>query len=632
MTVYLSPVGGAGAQFFDNNGNPLSGGKIYTYVAGTTTPATTYSTSAGNIANANPIILDAAGRISGSSEIWLTKNVAYKFIITTSADVLLATWDNVSGINDVNDTSTSILYTAPYANAVPVTVNSKLAQVLSVKDFGAVGNGVVDDTLAIQTAINSAAYIISGFYGEATGKSIFFPAGVYRLTAAINIPVNAGVSLVGEGKTKSTVWQSVPNANVFNVTGNNFRGEFYGMRLTGVIGQVTGPSKGINIGPNGNQIFVQNCWINNLGYGIYGNPTSDSNFINNTFEFCHTPVFLGSGGNGYITISDNVFYNCGPGGAGSGEQRASFDFQGTTQTIFTDNRFVSDTPQSPQSGGYILVNNAVDFIFSNNVMGVNSLSAANIVITSSNKVRIVNNTFPEAFKEQMIINGCTDIVVSGNRLTSMKNIGLFGKNLVDVINTKKLRFTDNYLGDATNYVLYIRTTCEDIVVANNNFDGGAFTPIFRTFLMQGVNQAVITGNTFRNGVSGQDFTCDTCTEVVFSNNTLDRGFVIDPNVAPNSIYGNLGGTVRTYRNAPPAVGTWTQGDVIWFTQPTIGSYSGAVCITSGTPGTWRLFGQLGAISSIAATPSQVGEIAVVGIDAYIAVGTTNAADWKKITP
>jgi hypothetical protein len=97
MSVFLSPVGGVAAQFFDNNGNVLSGGKLYTYAAGTTTPATTYTTSAGNVAHTNPIVLDAAGRVSGSSEIWLNFS-PYKFILKTSTDLILGTWDNVSGI------------------------------------------------------------------------------------------------------------------------------------------------------------------------------------------------------------------------------------------------------------------------------------------------------------------------------------------------------------------------------------------------------------------------------------------------------------------------------------------------------------------------------------------------------
>ena len=66
MAVSLSPIGGAGAQFFDNNGNPLSGGKLYTYAAGTTTPQATYASAAGSTLNTNPIILDAAGRVPGS--------------------------------------------------------------------------------------------------------------------------------------------------------------------------------------------------------------------------------------------------------------------------------------------------------------------------------------------------------------------------------------------------------------------------------------------------------------------------------------------------------------------------------------------------------------------------------------
>lgn len=100
MTVNLSPVGGAGWQFFDNNGVPLSGGKLYTYEAGTTTPEPTYTSSSGNTTHTNPIVLDSAGRVPGSSEIWLTGGQPYKFLLKTSADVQLWSVDNVSGIND----------------------------------------------------------------------------------------------------------------------------------------------------------------------------------------------------------------------------------------------------------------------------------------------------------------------------------------------------------------------------------------------------------------------------------------------------------------------------------------------------------------------------------------------------
>lgn len=96
-TVYLSPVGGAAAQFFDNNGVPLAGGKLYTYEAGTTTPQATYTTSSGNVARTNPIILDAAGRVPSGGEIWLTSQ-PYKFILNTSTDVLIATYDNILGV------------------------------------------------------------------------------------------------------------------------------------------------------------------------------------------------------------------------------------------------------------------------------------------------------------------------------------------------------------------------------------------------------------------------------------------------------------------------------------------------------------------------------------------------------
>jgi hypothetical protein len=98
MTVGLSPVAGAGWQFFDANGVPLSGGKLYTYVAGTTTPQATYTSSSGSTPNANPIILNSEGRVSGTNEVWLDSAVSYKLILQTSASVQLWSADDLSGM------------------------------------------------------------------------------------------------------------------------------------------------------------------------------------------------------------------------------------------------------------------------------------------------------------------------------------------------------------------------------------------------------------------------------------------------------------------------------------------------------------------------------------------------------
>ena len=120
MSVSLSPFYGVAGQLFNDNGDPLAGGKINTYLAGTTTNTPTYTTSAGNIAHTNPIILDGAGRVP-SGEIWLTSGISYKFVVLDSANNLIGTFDNVKGINQnvftkiVNYTGdgTTALFTLP---------------------------------------------------------------------------------------------------------------------------------------------------------------------------------------------------------------------------------------------------------------------------------------------------------------------------------------------------------------------------------------------------------------------------------------------------------------------------------------------------------------------------------------
>ena len=111
MTVALSPIAGAGWQFFDNSGLILSGGLLYIYSAGTTTPVTAYQDSAGTVAHTNPIVIDSAGRIP--SEVWLTTGAAYKFVLKTSTSVTLWTMDNLNGINDPSSVPWSIITGEP---------------------------------------------------------------------------------------------------------------------------------------------------------------------------------------------------------------------------------------------------------------------------------------------------------------------------------------------------------------------------------------------------------------------------------------------------------------------------------------------------------------------------------------
>lgn len=136
--VFLSLFGGVGAQFFDNNGVILSGGKIYTYEAGTTIPAVTYTSSTGVTPHANPIILDSAGRVPGG-EIWLPGGVNYKFVLETATGVLIGTYDNVGSIAagdaqvaNFNGTGAQVNYTLPSApfteNATDIYVNGVYQQ------------------------------------------------------------------------------------------------------------------------------------------------------------------------------------------------------------------------------------------------------------------------------------------------------------------------------------------------------------------------------------------------------------------------------------------------------------------------------------------------------------------------
>ena len=162
MAVNLSLFAGAGWQLFDNNGAPLAGGLIYTYAAGTTTPLTSYTTSAGNVANTNPIVLDSAGRLP--SQLWLTTTSIYKFVLQTSTATQIGSYDNIAGAVDsaslaASSGSSLIGFIASGNGAVAETVQTKLRQMVSPQDFGAVADNTTVDRTAVNAAIVASARI-----------------------------------------------------------------------------------------------------------------------------------------------------------------------------------------------------------------------------------------------------------------------------------------------------------------------------------------------------------------------------------------------------------------------------------------------------------------------------------------
>lgn len=204
MVAYnLSSFAGAGAQFFDNNGDPLTGGKLYSYTAGTTTPKATYTTSTGAVANPNPIILDAAGRTP--DEIWLEVGVQYKFILKTSADVTIGTYDNLPPIND------------------PYSINSLLSNVTGTNTIAATATPTLTAYAAGQTysfvAANSNTAAATLSIDGLTAKSIT-KNGSATLSAG-DIQAGKLTWVEYDGTTFQLINNIVYNGSVFGSTMTN---------------------------------------------------------------------------------------------------------------------------------------------------------------------------------------------------------------------------------------------------------------------------------------------------------------------------------------------------------------------------------------------------------------------------
>jgi hypothetical protein len=198
--VYLSAFAGAGWQFFSNTGQPLAGGFIYTYAAGTTAPAATYTSNLGNIANTNPIVLDAYGRVP--NEIWLTVGVAYKFVLQDSSAVQIGTWDNISGAVSSQNIVTSLSGGSTGLTPSTATIGAvTLSGTLNVSNGGT----------GLTTVGTSGQFLTSnGVNLTYTNLPVYNSVGSYAFAySATSYAANTSVAGSGFTPVLSGTWQTM---------------------------------------------------------------------------------------------------------------------------------------------------------------------------------------------------------------------------------------------------------------------------------------------------------------------------------------------------------------------------------------------------------------------------------------
>jgi hypothetical protein len=283
MAASVTPSAVLVPHFHDSQGNLLSGGQLFTYVAGTTTPVTTYTDSTGSTAQTNPIILNARGEpqndLGASVGIWGAVGTLVKFVLEDSSGNVLWTLDNVpmggSGITLselANIAAGTLIGNNGTVAAPPSALTATQATAMlnaMVGDTGSGGTaGLVPAPPAGSTAANDAL-MASGSFGQVgyigvpiddeSATYAFVAADVGRtkyFTATATATIPAGLPV---GSVLDAVWAATQTGTVTPGTGTT---------LTNPNGGATGSRTVTGLGSITMQAVALNTWIVRSGVNV----------------------------------------------------------------------------------------------------------------------------------------------------------------------------------------------------------------------------------------------------------------------------------------------------------------------------------------------------------------------------
>ena len=212
MSAELAPL--ATPQFLDLNGNPLSGGLLYTYEAGSTTPKAVYKNLAADDPHSNPIILNSRGEPPTDLRVF---SGSYKFVLNDSSDVTIWTRDNVQTIADIISSTGALAVNnnlSDLNNVATAKINLGIDPLSTATEF-AVTNG--------QSASNLAGM---SFDGDVF-SSIKMEAEIIRGTTVFaNVPLAM--------QYLNSTWRVILGANL----SNELHGVTFSVSQTTTVGQL----------------------------------------------------------------------------------------------------------------------------------------------------------------------------------------------------------------------------------------------------------------------------------------------------------------------------------------------------------------------------------------------------------